>query len=101
MGAEVDVVAEQRGGLVAVHRAAHVGEDAHVVEHGEIGVVEAEPLAEAHAEPRRADHVLGRLAEAEIGGERQRHQQLVDPDARIRHGRTLPPTTGASLRGMG
>ena len=85
VGAELDVVAEQRRGLVAVHRTADVGEDAHVVEVGELGALEPEPVAEAHADPGRSEHVLGRLAEAEVGRERQRHQQLAEPHSRIRH----------------
>ena len=91
LGAEVDVVAEERRGLVAVDRAPDVGEDADVVEHGEVGVVQPEPLAEAQPQPGRPDHVLGRLAEPEVGRQRERHQQLVEPNSRIRHGRTIPP----------
>ena len=41
VGAEVDVVAEQRRGLVAVDRAPDVGEDAHVVEVGQLGASRA------------------------------------------------------------
>ena len=44
--AEVDVVAEQGRGLVPVHRAPDVREDAHVVERRELVAVQAEPVAE-------------------------------------------------------
>ena len=89
-GPEVDVVAEHQGRFVAVDRAAHVGEQADVVQHGELGGVEPETVAEPHAEPRRADHVLRGLTETEVGRHRDRDEHLVEPDAGRGHSRTLP-----------
>ncbi len=85
VGAEVDVVAEHRRRFVAVHGTTHVGEDADVVQLGEIGWVEPEPVADPHADPGRSQHVFRRLPEAEVGRKRQRHQQLAESHARVAH----------------
>jgi hypothetical protein len=76
---ERDVVAEDRRGLIAVDGAPDVGEDAHVVERGQVVHVETEAFAEAQADPCGPDHVLRRLPEPEVGGQRQRDQQVVQP----------------------
>ena len=81
VGAEVDVVTEQRRRFVAVHRTADVREDAHVVEIRQVDTFESEPFAQPHADPCRPEHVLGRLPEPEVGGQRQRHQELAQPHA--------------------
>ena len=87
MRPEVDVVAEDLRGFVPVGRAADVGQQADVVERGQLRGVEAESRTETHSDARRPQHVLGRLPEAEVGDQRHRHQQVGEPNPRIGHGR--------------
>ena len=98
---EVDVVTEEERRLVAVDRAPDVGQDADVVEGGQVVRVQAQPLAQAHADPRRAEHVLGRLPETEVGGQRERDQQVREPDARVPHGGIVPSSRLSGAAGHG
>ncbi|MEJ7698113.1 MAG: hypothetical protein WKF71_00480 [Pyrinomonadaceae bacterium] len=66
VGAEVDVVTEQQRRFVAEDGAADVRQDADVVQRGEVLLRQPETLAQPHAEPRRPQHVLRRLAQAEV-----------------------------------
>ena len=87
---EVDVVTEEDGRLVAVDRAPDVGQDADVVERGQVLRAQAQPLPRPHADPRRAQHVLGRLPETEVGGQREGDQQVREPDPGVPHGEIVP-----------
>jgi hypothetical protein len=88
-GAEVDVVAEYQGCLVAVDGAAHVGEEADVVQHGELGRVESESIAQPQTQSGGANHVLGRLTETEVGSHRDGDEHLVESDPGRGHSFTL------------
>lgn len=83
MGPEVDVVPEECGCLVAVDGTADVGEDAHVVEGRQLLGLEAKTITKAHGDPSRAQHVLGGLTEAQVGGKRQCHKQVSQPNSGI------------------
>ena len=73
---EVDVITEQHRRLVPIDRATDVGQDADVVQSGEVLRVQSQPSTQTHADPRRASHVLGWLPEPEVGGHGERHQQV-------------------------
>ena len=74
-----DVVAEPARLLVGVGVAAHVDQQRGVVDGGALGLVEADQLADPQRDAALAQHVLHRLAEAEVDPERQRGQQLGQP----------------------
>jgi hypothetical protein len=72
VGPEGDVVAEPGRDLVAVGDAADPGEQRDVVEGDALGFVEADPLAEPRGDAPRAQDVFHRLAQTEVGTERER-----------------------------
>ena len=79
VGAEGDVVAEPGRDLVAVGDAADPGEQRDVVERRAFGLGEADPVAEPGGDAPRAQHVLHRLAQTEVGAERERGDELGQP----------------------
>ena len=77
-----DVVAEPLRLLVRVCVAADVDEQRRVVDGRPRLVVEAEPLGDAQRDQALAQHVLHRLAEAEVDPERERRDELGQPNGR-------------------
>ena len=71
---EIDVVAKEQRRLVAVDRTPDVGQDADVEKSGKFLRVQAQSSPQAHADPCRAQHVLGGLPETEVGGQGERDQ---------------------------
>ena len=89
---ERDVVAEPLGLLVGVGVAADPGEQPGVVDDHALGLVEPQALAHPQRDQGLADHVLHRLAQAQVGAQRQRRHQLGEADPRPRdrtHERSL------------
>src|SRR5687768_3880294 len=68
---------------MAVGDAADPGEQRDVVQRNPLGFVEAHPFAEPGGDAPRAQHVLHRLAETEIGTERERGDELRQPELPI------------------
>ena len=95
-----DVVAEQLRRLVAVRRAAGGVEERDVVGVRELLRRRPGELAEADREHGRAQRVLERLPGAEVGGERERPDQLGGAD-RLLHAPTgcSTETSAASMSG--
>ena len=81
VGAERDLVAELRGQLVGVGRAADPREHRHVVHGRALGVVHPDALREAERDPALAQHVFLRQPEAEVGRQRQGRDQLSQAQA--------------------
>ena len=77
-----DVVAEPLRLLVRVGVAADVDEQRRVVDDRALLLVEPEALREAQRDQALPQHVLHRLAEAEVDTERERGQQLRQADLR-------------------
>ena len=86
-GLERDVVAEPLRLLVRVGVAADVDEQRRVVDGGALGLLEPDPVGEPQRDHALAQHVLHRLAEAEIDAERERRDELREPH--LRHGPTM------------
>jgi hypothetical protein len=77
-----DVVAEPLRLLVRIGMAADVDEQGRVVDDGALLVVEADPLGEAQRDEALAQDVLHGLPEAEIDAERERRDELRQPNVR-------------------
>jgi len=77
-----DVVAEPPGLLVGVGMAADVDEQRRVVDGRALVLVQAGPLRDPQRDQALAQHVFHGLAEPEVDAERQRGDQLRQPDAR-------------------
>ena len=75
-GSEGDVVPEPLGLLVRVCVTTDVDEQRRVVDGRPLGVVEPEPVGETESDEALSQHVLHRLAEAEVDAERQRGDEL-------------------------
>jgi len=82
-----DVVAEPLRLFVGVDVAAHPGDQAEVVDDRPRVLVEPESLGEPQCDQRLPHHVLHRLAEAQVGPERDHRDQLGQPDASNARGR--------------
>jgi hypothetical protein len=81
-GLQRDVVAEPLRLLVRVGVAPDVDEQRGVVDDRPRLVVEAEPLGDAQRDQGLAQHVLHRLPEAQVDPERERRDELGQPDGR-------------------
>ena len=81
-GLHRDVVAEPLRLLVRVGVTADVDEQGRVVDDRPLGLVEPDPLGEPQRDEALAQDVLHRLAEAEVDAERQRRDELRQPDVR-------------------
>ena len=81
-GLQRDVVAEPLRLLVRVGVAADVDEQRGVVDVGARLLVEADPLREPQRDQALAQHVLHRLPEAQVDAERQRGDELRQPNVR-------------------
>ena len=79
-GLQRDVVAEPLRLLVGVGVAADVDEQRGVVDGRALLLVEPEPLGEPQRDQALAQDVLHRLPEAEVDAERQRRDELRQPD---------------------
>ena len=77
-----DVVAEPLRLLVGVRVAADVDEQRGVVDDGALLLVEPERLGQPQRDQALPQHVLHRLPEAEVDAERERGDQLRQPDLR-------------------
>ena len=84
--AKVDVVPEQGSCFVAVDRATDIRQQADVVQRGQLLLGQAQPPADPHADPGRANHVLRRLPQPEIGSRGQGHQYFAQPHPGVGHG---------------
>jgi hypothetical protein len=84
-----DVVAEPRRLLVRVRMAAQPGQQRDVVDDRSLGLLELEVLGDTEPEYAGTQHVLHRLAEPQVRGQRDRGDQLRQPHVRSgerRHG---------------
>ena len=79
---QLDVVAEPRRLLMRVRVATQPREQRHVVDDRSLGLVELEVLRDAEAQHARPQHMLHRLPETEIRGQRHRCHQLSEPHLR-------------------
>ena len=79
---QLDVVTEPLRLLVGVGVAAHADQQRRVVDAGAIAIVETDPLGQAAGDQALPQHVLHRLAEAEVDAERQRGDELSEADRR-------------------
>ena len=75
------VVAEPLCLLVGVDVAADVRQERGVVEHRPLLLIELEPVTEPQGNEALSKHVLHRLAEPEVGTERQDRHELGEPHA--------------------
>jgi hypothetical protein len=82
VGFQGDVVAEPLRLLVRIRVAADVDEERGVVDICSLVVIEAELLSDAQRDQALAQHVLHRLPEAEVDPERQRRDELGQPNWR-------------------
>lgn len=82
VGPEVDVVAEQGGGVVAVDVTADVGQQGGVIHGGPFASVDPESVSHAQGHPSRAQDVLVRVPEAQVRGPGHRGHHLGQPDPR-------------------
>jgi hypothetical protein len=80
---EGDVVAEPPGELVGVRRAADPGEEGDVVRRLSLAGGRIDPVAEPDGDQTGAQHMLGRLAHAEVDPERQGRDELGEADPRV------------------
>jgi hypothetical protein len=71
-----DVVAEPRRLLVRVRMAAQPGQQRDVIDDRSLGLLELEILGDTEPEHAGAQHVLHRLAEPQVRGQRDRADQL-------------------------
>ncbi len=69
VGLERQVVAEPFRLLVGVDVTAHPGEQGRVVHHLTVGLVQAQALGQPQADQALAQHVLHRLAHAQVRGQ--------------------------------
>ena len=95
---EGDVVAEPPGLFVGVGVAADIDEQGGVVDRRPFGLVEAELLTEAQGDQALTEDVLHRLPEAEIDPQRQRGDELGQPnrrDVRVPDARSVQATSTA------
>ena len=76
------VVAEPLGLLVGIDVASHPRQHGGVVDDPAFGLVEPLQVRQVQRDERLAQDVLHRMTHAEIGAERQRGQQLADPNSR-------------------
>jgi hypothetical protein len=81
-GLQRDVVAEPLRLLVRVGMAPDVDEQGRVVDDRPLGLVEPDPLREPQRDEALAQHVLHRLPEAEVDAERERGDELRQPNMR-------------------
>jgi hypothetical protein len=77
---ERDVVAEPLGLLVRVGMTPDIDEQGRVVDDRALVLAQADALAEAQRDEGLAQHVLHRLAEAEVDAERQGRDELRQAD---------------------
>src|SRR5215467_23688 len=75
-GPQLNVITEPLGLLMCIGVAAHVGQQRGVVDERALILVEAEAVSQTQRDPALAQHVLHRLAEAEIDTKRQRADEL-------------------------
>ncbi len=69
---------------MGVRRAPYVTQQRHVEDLGQVLVAEPEVTAEAESDEAGAQGLLQGLAHAEVGGERERRDQLCQPEAGCR-----------------
>jgi hypothetical protein len=79
VGLQRQVVAEPAGLLVGVHVAAHPGQQRRVEDHLAVGRVQAHRLGQPQRDQALPQHVLHRLAHAQVGAQRQHGKQLGQP----------------------
>ena len=77
---EPDVVAKPLGLLVGIGVTADPGEQTRVVEDAALALVQPETLRHPQRDQALTDHVLHRLAETQVGPQRQERDQLREPN---------------------
>ena len=87
IGLERRVVAEPLRLLVGIDVTAHPGQQGRVVHDLPVGLIQAQPLGQPQRDQALAQHVLHRLAHAEIGRQRQDAEQFGQADVRAGGGR--------------
>jgi hypothetical protein len=104
VGAQCDVIAEPPGLLVGVDMAADPRQQRDVVDDHALGLIETAALAEPEGDHALPKHVLHRMAQPQIGAQRQRRDQLGQAHPRaprlVGHGSQplFPPSHIASLK---
>jgi len=86
VGPQLDVIAEPRRLLVCIGVAPQPREQRHVVDDCPLVLVELEVLGDAEREHAVAQHMLHRLPETQVRGERHRRHELSQPHIRSGHG---------------
>jgi hypothetical protein len=101
VGAVGDVIAEHRGNLRCVCDTAHPGERGDVVERGASFDIDADMTSEADGDAPRTQDVPHRLAQTKVHRERERGDELGEPNAGVVpvgvHGASIRVARAASL----
>jgi hypothetical protein len=83
VGPERDVITEQRRHLGCVGHTTHPRQRDHVVQRGAGVGLDAELLPQSIGDTPRPQHVVHRLAQPEVGRERERGDEVGQPDATV------------------
>ncbi len=83
VGLERQIVPEPLRLLVGVDVTPHPREERGVVDRHALCLVQADPLTEAHRDQAFTEHVLHRLAQSEVGPQRQDREELRTAHVRL------------------